>query len=124
MKNRLDRAALLDAVAIFLTEDLRPYVEDSELGCKVLAAANLASIAANETRNAQLYDSAQLARLQLILPDEEVTCRSPRRAISQLDTVLRKRLEEGTIQKEQLPLVWSTYDANGSGKNGPLLVPT
>ena len=58
MQDRPSKEALLDAVATFLLEKVRPAIADPGLGFRVLIAANLASVAASEIRSEGTQDAA------------------------------------------------------------------
>ena len=107
MADRTDKAALLDAVATFLTEDLRPQVEDKALAMQVLTAASLAQIAADEARHEHDYDEAQLLRLRALLPDVEVPANTNcSDTIRHLNEIVVQQIESGEITPESASGVW------------------
>lgn len=113
MQDRPDKAALLDAVARFLLSELRPHVADPALNFRVLIAANLASVVAKETRLEEAHDSAQLQRLQLLLPDVDVAEQANSRrsadrtaALKTLDSMLAERVREGGFDDSEMGAVW------------------
>lgn len=72
MQDRPDKATLLDAVAQFLTCEVRPRIQDRALSFRVLITANLASIVAREIRFEDTHDAAELSRLRSLLPDVDL----------------------------------------------------
>ena len=98
MHDKPDKALLLDAVAKFLVEEVRPAIADPAVQFRVLIAANLASIAASEIRHEDAHDLAQLARLErLFHPDRPLPAPPPTRAeretrIRELETELARRI--------------------------------
>lgn len=68
MQDRPDHPTLLDAIATFLMGDVAPKLEaDKALQFRVLIAANLATIVANEARTANTRASAETERLVTLL---------------------------------------------------------
>ena len=106
MQDRPDKATLLDAVAVFLNEELRPHVEDKALAFPVLIAANLARIVADEVRMEQDNNTAELGRLQALLPDINTDGEHPAQ-IQQLNDALSERIREKAFGPDQVPIVWS-----------------
>lgn len=71
MQNRPDHPTLLDAVAQFLLTEVSPKLEaDKALQFRVLIAANLSSMVANEMRTESHRFDAEVGRLSRLLPDE------------------------------------------------------
>jgi hypothetical protein len=64
MQNRPDKAALLEAVARFLANELKPAVADPSLAFRVLVAANLCAVAAAEVMTEEAQEEAELGRLR------------------------------------------------------------
>ncbi|MFT7621007.1 MAG: hypothetical protein ACI9WU_000168 [Myxococcota bacterium] len=111
--NRPDKATLLDAVAEFLTDELRPHVKDKALSFRVLIAANLAGIVAREIRVEEKHDSAQMLRLRRLLPDIDVaqSIKGNRpsaraEAMSALNAAMIERLRAGQFDERQREQVW------------------
>ncbi|MCA2976674.1 MAG: hypothetical protein INH41_29610 [Myxococcaceae bacterium] len=110
MQTRPDHPTLLDAVAQFLTAEVSPALErDKALQFRVLIAANLASVMANELRSEPARHSAEVARLERLLPAEAAALplHAPDRAtrlgaLEQLNRALAARLEAGTLSPEAL----------------------
>ena len=110
MQNRPDHPTLLDAVAQFLLRDVSPKLEaDKALQFRVLIAANLASVVANEQRTEATRFAAELARLAALLPDEaaalplDSTDRQPRLdALEKLNRALAAKLRAHSLSPEQL----------------------
>lgn len=107
MIDRPDKATLLDALARFLMEDVRPVVADPAVSYRLLIAANLASTMAREVRTDDERDDEELARLQALLPGvvpkgATSTRRGERRAaIADLNQVLVGRLRDGTLPDDR-----------------------
>lgn len=110
MQHRPDHPTLLDAVAQFLLGDVSPKLEaDKALQFRVLIAANLASVVANEQRTEATRFAAEVARLKTLLPDEaaalplDSTDRQTRLdALQTLNRALATKLRAGTLSTEQL----------------------
>lgn len=110
MQNHPDHPTLLDAVAQFLLGDVSPKLEaDKALQFRVLIAANLASVVANELRTETARFDAEVARLKALLPAEASTLPldSPDRqerlaALEQLNRALATKLRAGSLSSEQL----------------------
>jgi hypothetical protein len=109
MQNRPDHPTLLDAVAQFLLGDVSPKLEgDKALQFRVLIAANLASVVANEQRTETTRFLAEVARLSQVLPDQasalpfDSADRQTRLdALERLNRALATRLRAGTLSSEQ-----------------------
>jgi len=104
---RPDKAALMEAVAQFLDEQVRPAVgKDPALAFRVRIAANLARITARETAVEDAHDASELASLAELLPDEfgqlpEIEDGTQRReAISELNRTLARRIREGDFDDD------------------------
>ncbi|MGV3623098.1 MAG: DUF6285 domain-containing protein [Archangium sp.] len=88
MQDRPDHPTLLDAIATFLMGDVAPKLEaDKALQFRVLIAANLATVVANEARTAGERSSAETSRLVKLLGHEG--------ALSELNAELAKKLRAG-----------------------------
>lgn len=68
MQLRPDQSTLLEAVAQFLLADVLPSVTDKSLAFKVMIAANLTGMVAQELRTDDARFQAEVARLQAIVP--------------------------------------------------------
>jgi hypothetical protein len=109
MQNRPDHPTLLDAVAQFLLGEVSPKLEaDKALQFRVLIAANLANVVANELRTESSRFDAEAARLTAVLPDDarELALSSTDRqarldALEQLNRRLAGKLRAGTLTTEQ-----------------------
>lgn len=103
MHDKPDKALLLDAVAKFLVEEVRPAIADPAVQFRTLIAANLAAIVAAEIRNEDRHDLAQLERLErLFHPDRPAPAPPPTRAerearIRELETELARRIRERSL---------------------------
>ena len=105
MPDQLDKASLFEAVAIFLNESLRPHVDDKDLAFRVLVAANLARITADEIRNESQNNRAELARLRSLMPDVALNHDiEPAAQVGQLNAVLAQRIKDGELSLEQAPM--------------------
>ncbi|MBL8934522.1 MAG: hypothetical protein JNM69_08205 [Archangium sp.] len=110
MQNRPDHPTLLDAVAQFLLAEVSPKLEaDKALQFRVLIAANLANVVANELRSETTRFEAETSRLKALLPDEakalplDSTDRTARlEALETLNRTLSKKLRDGALTAEQL----------------------
>lgn len=68
MQDRPDHPTLLDAIASFLMGDVAPKLEaDKALQFRVLIAANLATVVANEARTGDARAAAETERLVKLL---------------------------------------------------------
>ncbi|MBE2253719.1 MAG: hypothetical protein IAE78_29590 [Myxococcus sp.] len=112
MQHRPDHPTLLDAVAQFLLGEIAPKLEgDKALQFRVLIAANLAGVVANEQRTEARRFDAEVARLSALLPDEAAalplasTDRQARlNALEQLNRALATKLRAGALPDETLAL--------------------
>lgn len=69
VQTRPDASTLLDAVATFLLEEVAPKLKDEKaLAFRLMIAANLASIVANELRTQDDRFSHEARRLKSLLP--------------------------------------------------------
>lgn len=110
MQNRPDHPTLLDAVAQFLLGEVSPKLEaDKALQFRVLIAANLANVVANELRSETTRFDAEASRLKTLLPEEakalplDSTDRAARlEALETLNRTLSKKLRDGALNAEQL----------------------
>jgi predicted membrane GTPase involved in stress response len=108
MQHRPDHPTLLDAVAQFLLGDVSAKLEaDKALQFRVLIAANLASVVANELRTEATRFEAEVTRLARLLPSEAASLpldakdRATRLdALEQLNRALVNRLQAGTLSTE------------------------
>ena len=75
-----------------------PAITDPGLSFRLLIAANLAGVVANEIRSEETQDGAELSRLRALLPDVPVTLDGTREgirsAIRALNRALATRLQE------------------------------
>lgn len=109
MQTRPDHPTLLDALAQFLLADVSPALEaDKALQFRVLIAANLASVVANEQRTEPTRFAAEVARLRRLLPAEAAALplEAPDRAtrlgaLEALNRALAKALRQGTLDEAQ-----------------------
>lgn len=111
MQDRPNKTEILDALATFLMREVRPQVTDPALNFRVLIAANLASIVANEQRSEDTEDAAQLQRLQMLMPDVKVDGQVPGRAgrleaIETLNKELVTRIRGGELNDTQRAGIW------------------
>ena len=99
-----DAPTLLNAVAAFLAEDVRPAIkgQDPALAFRVLIAESLCRIAAGELQSEDMLDMMELSRLTALLPDVagalgEIGRSRPerQRAIGRLNAALAERLRVG-----------------------------
>jgi hypothetical protein len=67
MQDRPDTPTLLEAVARFLEQQVRPEIKDPALSFRLLIAANLCRIGAEERRQHEAFESAELERLSAVL---------------------------------------------------------
>jgi len=99
MQDRPDKDVLLDAMATFLLTQVRPAISDPGLSFRVLIAANLANVVANEIRSEEEQDVAELTRLRDLLPEIRVapdgTRAGTHQAIRTLNKALAERLQAG-----------------------------
>ena len=116
MQNRPDAPTLLDAVASFLLEEIGPKLEaDKALGFRLMIAANLTTIVANELRSEDERFAAETAGLKRLLPKlaDDAPLNSPRRAerlaaLSTLEAALAKRLRTEGPDEAALKHLWET----------------
>jgi AcrR family transcriptional regulator len=96
MQDRPDKAALLDAVARFLAGDLRPTVDDEALSFRVLIAAHLCMVVAEEIRTEDGQDAAELGHLAELLPglDDDATPPATRSERQERFAELRRALAD------------------------------
>lgn len=102
MQDRPEKEVLLDALANFLIQQVRPAVSDPGLNFRVLIAANIAMQVAAEIRGEETQDAAELTRLRELLADVpvsgELSTRSGQLAATKaLNQALAERLKAGTI---------------------------
>jgi len=89
---------LLDAVAAFLLQQVKPAVADPALAFRVLIAANLATVAAAEIRAERGQNAAELARLQALLPEAALLeSAGADAAIGELNAELARRFRAGAF---------------------------
>jgi hypothetical protein len=91
MQDRPDKEVLLDAVASFLVQQVRPAIADAGLNFRVLIAANLAGIVATEIRTGDAQDLAENERLRALLPDLGAA------GTRELNRVLTDRIRSGAF---------------------------
>jgi hypothetical protein len=102
MQDRPEKEVLLDALANFLIQQVRPAVSDPGLNFRVLIAANIAVQVAAEIRGEEAQDAAELRRLRELLADVPVSgdlaTRSGQQAATKvLNHALAERLKLGTV---------------------------
>ncbi len=104
MLDRPDKAALLQATANFLLEEIQGAVKDKRLAFRTLIAAHLASTLAEEIRTEEARELAELGRLQALLPDDTAPLAklSRREQIRALSRALAKRIRSGEVPEAQL----------------------
>lgn len=110
MQHRPDHPTLLDALAQFLLGDVSPKLEgDKALQFRVLIAANLASVVANEQRTEATRFAAEVARLKALLPEEasalaldSIDRQTRLDALEQLNRALATKLRARTLSTELL----------------------
>lgn len=99
-----DAPSLLNAVAAFLSKDVRPAVkeQDPALAFRILIAESLCRIVAGELQSEDMLDLMELGRLKELLPEvaeawgETGRSRSERVAvIGKLNDALAQRLRDG-----------------------------
>ena len=116
MQNRPDASTLLDAVATFLISEVAPKLEaDKALQFRLMIAANLASVVANELRTEDARFAAEASRLSALLPEvaDAKKLSSPRRAdrieaLGVLEAALAARLREAGPDAAALEHLWET----------------
>lgn len=105
MQTRPDHPTLLDAVAAFLLEDVSPKLEaDKALQFRVLIAANLASVVANELRTHGARHDAELGRLAALLGHQGTLDELNR----ELAAKLRSNALDASKHAEALEHLWRT----------------
>ncbi len=113
MQDRPDKATLMDAVAEFLTEEVRPQIADKALSFRCLITANLASIVAREIRTEHNHNAAQMRRLSALLPEvdlsatQEAETTDRHAAIRALNHALVAKIKAGDFDERQQAAVWS-----------------
>jgi len=110
MQTRPDHPSLLDAVASFLLSDVAPKLEaDKAAQFRVLIAANLAGMVANEVRTQNAWLQHELARLSGLL---DMHGAEGLEGLDTLERELAKRLRERTLdpkaQAAALEHLWTT----------------
>jgi hypothetical protein len=108
MQHRPDHPTLLDAVAQFILGDVSAKLEaDKALQFRLLIAANLASVVANELRTEATRFEAEVTRLTRLLPSEATSLpldakdRATRlEALEQLNRALVTKLQAGTLSTD------------------------
>ncbi len=92
MHDKPDKVELLQALAEFLMVELKPATTDPRLSFRVLIAANLAQVVANELTVEPALEAAELARLRALLPDAPADA-----PVGQLNAELAARLRTGRV---------------------------
>jgi hypothetical protein len=112
MQLRPDQSTLLEAVAQFLLGDLLPNVTDKALAFKVMIAANLTTMVAQELRTDDDRYLGEVARLQALLPavvpgDARLLSTHATRvdALTRLNAALAERLRANRFTPERLEAV-------------------
>ncbi len=109
MQLRPDHPTLLDALAQFLLSEVSAQLEANKaLQFRVLIAANLANVVANELRTETARFESEVARLRRLLPDEasalplDSADRTTRlEALASLNRALSTKLRAGSLTPEQ-----------------------
>jgi len=104
MLDRPDAAELLEAVARFLAEEVRPALPDRALAFRALIAANLADTIARERREGDALEEVELAGLERLFPQRRVSDEGPverRAAIGLLNAALCERLRAPDLTDEE-----------------------
>lgn len=109
MQHHPDTAALLIAIAKFLERDVRPALADKPaLAFRALVAANLATIAAAETKLADELERAELERMMQLFPDitldepiSPATREARAKSLAKLNDELCAKLRDGTLSAEE-----------------------
>ena len=96
MQEKPDKLELLSAIAEFLMAEVKPVIKDARLSFRVLIAANLAQIVANELRGEAGHEAAERERLRALLPDV-----APE-SLRALEVELSARLRDGRIAGDAL----------------------
>jgi hypothetical protein len=96
MQEKPDKLELLQALAEFLMTEIKPVVSDPRLSFRVLIAANLATVVANEVREEPRFETAERARLKQLLPDVAAD------DVRALNVELAARLRDGRMRGEAL----------------------
>lgn len=95
MQHRPDHPTLLEALAQFLLAEVSPSLEANKaLQFRVLIAANLASMVANEHRTEPRRLEAELGRLRALLPEATAL------TLDELNRALVRRLQETNSPRE------------------------
>lgn len=108
MQERPDKSTLLEAVAQFLMTEIQPAIADKRLGFRVLIAANLASVVASELRTEDDHHTAELLRLQALLPGmlegdpRQLPAARRAQALSSMNHELARRLRAHRVPEEEL----------------------
>jgi hypothetical protein len=107
MQERPDKSVLLDAVAQLLLAEVQYAVADKRLAFRVLIAANLASIVSNELRTEDERATAELLRLQALLPGTlegdpvQLPAGRRRQALGTMNHELSRRLRARRVSPEE-----------------------
>jgi hypothetical protein len=108
MQDSPAKEALLFAVSRFLTEQVRPQVQDAKTSFGLLIAAHLCMSVAQECTGQEDQDAAELARLRALFPDLPATPRGVATATALVDANRRlaAALRDGalTIQPADGPV--------------------
>ena len=97
MQEKPDKLELLQSLATFLMTEIKPHITDARLSFRVLIAANLATVVANEVRGEPAHEAAELQRLRQLLPER------PGDNLRALNVELAARLRDGRLGVEALP---------------------
>jgi hypothetical protein len=101
-----DAPSLLNAIAAFLGDDIRPAIKahDPALAFRVLIAESLCRIVAGELQSEDMLDMMELGRLKELLPEESAASEETGRsrterhaALATLNAALAERLREGDV---------------------------
>jgi hypothetical protein len=116
MQYQPEAETILDELARFLAEEVRPAIADKALSFRVLIAANACAIVAREIRATDAVDAQELARLSALLDREASVLPSEVRArralLLELRRALDRRLTEegaaGAFGRRALPVIRAT----------------
>jgi Domain of unknown function (DUF6285) len=107
MQDAPNKETLLLAVAKFLISEVRPAVKDSRLSFRLLIAANLAAICAQESSGEDVQNAAERARLAKIfsaggdheeqVPGEPLPHALEIAAITKGNALLAKGIRDGAL---------------------------
>ena len=107
MQDRPDVRGLLEAAREFLSGELLDALTDERMRFRVRIAANLLAIAQREIERGAAALAAERSRLERLLPDHPTPpIASAESAVEAFNTVLSRRLREGSIDASVGSAVW------------------